>query len=237
MPAMLTRVKSLAVLAAVTVVAAGCGGDDTKKDGPPAKSKIPHSMRIVESGAEDTTDFVLAGERAKAVKSANALNDAAQGDAAKDLADADVPAAQIDELKTRAAEVKKIVARGKPIKVALAANRAFELVPDFFAAYSDRVPAQVTRLDYLDFEAKLRAIAGDRGRVADAVSGLRIAWKELRKKVRRVRPGGTAAKDHFDGHVRRMRDLVDADASLERIKSEAQHGLDLVDEIEEVYEG
>jgi hypothetical protein len=232
---MLTRIKSSAVLAAVALIAAGCGGGDSK-DEPSAKSKIPHSLRVVESGAEDTTDFVLAGERAKAVKSANALNDAAQGDAAKDLADADVPAAQIDELKVRAAEVKRIVARGKPIKVALAANRAFELVPDFFGAYSDRVPAQVTRLDYLDFEAKLRAIAGDRGRVADAVSGLRIAWKELRKKVRRVRPGGTAAKDHFDGHVRRMRDLVEADASLEQIAREAQHGLDLVDEIEEVYE-
>jgi hypothetical protein len=234
---MLTRAKGLAVLAGVTLVAAGCGGDDSSKDKPAAKSKIPHSLRVVESGAEDTTDFILAGERAKAIKSAGALNDAAQGDAAKDLADADVPAAQIDELKARAAELKTIVARGKPIKVALAANRAFELVPDFFAVYSDRVPAQVTRLDYLDFEAKLRALAGDRGRTADAVSGLRIAWKELRKKVRRVRPGGVAAKDHFDGHVRRMRELVEADASLEQIAREAQHGLDLVDEIEAVYTG
>lgn len=233
---MLTRARSLAVLAAVAVVATGCGGDD-KKDKTPAKRPIPQSLRIVESGAEDTTDFVLAGERAKAVKSANALNDAAQGDAAKDLADADVPAAQIDELKARAAQLTRIVARDKPIRVALAANRAFELVPDFFTAYTDRVPAQVTRLDYLEFEARLRALAGDRGRTADAVSGLRVAWKELRKKVRRVRPGGTAAKDHFDGHVRRMRQLVEADASLERIAREAQDGLDLVDEIEAVYRG
>lgn len=233
---MLTAIKRSAVLAAVALIAAGCGGGDSK-DGPPAKSKIPASLRTVESGAEDTTDFVLAGERAKAVKSANALDDAAQGQAAKDLADADVPAAQIDELKVRAAELKRIVAHDKPIRVALAANRAFELVPDFFAAYTDRVPAQVSRLDYLEFEAKLRALAGDRGRVADAVSGLRVAWKELRKKVRRVRPGGVAAKDHFDGHVRRMRDLVEADASLERIGREAQAGLDLVDEIEAVYTG
>ena len=232
---MLTRAQSFAVVAAVTFIAAGCGDD--AKDEPPAKSKIPDSVRAVESGAEDTTDFILAGDRAKAVKSANALNDAAQGDAAKDLADADVPAAQIDELKARAAEVKRIVERDKPIRVALAANRAFELVPDLFAAYSDRVPAQVTRLAYLDFEAKLRALAGDRGRVADAVSGLRVAWKEQRKKVRRAAPGGSAARDHFDAHVRTMRDLVDADASLEQIAREAQHGLDLVDEIEAVYTG
>ena len=232
---MLTAIKRSSVLIAVALVAAGCGGAD--KDKPRAKSKIPHSLRIVESGAENTTDFVLAGERAKAVRSANALDGAAQGQAAKDLADAGVPAAQIDELKTRSAALAKIVARGKPIVVALAANRAFELVPDFYTAYSDRVPAQVTRLDYLDFEAKLRALAGDRGRVADAVSGLRVAWKELRKKVRRAGAGGSAAKDHFDAHVRAMRDLVDAVASTARIAREAQHGLDLVDEIENVYTG
>ena len=188
-------------------------GDDRRRTRPPAKRPIPQSLRVVESGAEDTTDFVLAGERAKAVKSANALDDAAQGDAASDLADADVPAAQIEELKVRAAEVKRIAARGKPINVALAANRAFELVPDFFTAYTDPVPAQVTRLDYLEFEAKLRALAGDRGRTADAVSGLRVAWKELRKKVV-ASAGGAAANDALRRPCPRMRDLVEADASL-----------------------
>ncbi len=233
---MLTRLKSLAALATVTVVAAGCGGDD-KKDETPAKRPIPQSLRVVQSGAQDTADLVLAGERAQAVKSANALDDAAQGDAAEELEDADVPAAQIDELKARAAELKRIVARDKPIRVALAANRAFELVPDFYAVYSDRVPAQVTRLDYLDREVKLRALAGDRGRVADAVSGLEVAWKEQRKKVRRAAPAGSAARDHFDAHVRDLRELVDADASLERVAREAQRGLGFVDEIEAVYTG
>lgn len=235
---MSTRMPIFALIAAVALIAlAGCGGDDSAKDGPPAKRPIPQSLRAVESAAEDTTDFILAGERAQAVKSADALNRAAQGQAAEDLADADVPPAQIDELKVRSAEVTRIVARGKPIDVALAANRAFELVPDFFAVYSDRVPAGVTRLDYLEFETKLQALAGDRGRAADTVGGLEVAWKVLRRKVRRAAPGGSAAKDHFDAHVRTMRELVDADASTERIAREAQHGLDLVDEIEAVFTG
>ncbi len=232
---MLIRARSFVALVAVTFIAAGCGDDDSE-DERPAKSKVPESLRAVESGAEDTTDFILAGERAKAVKSANALNDAAQGGAATDLAAADVPMAQIDELKARAAAVTRIAARGKPIDVALAANRAFELVPDFYAAYSDRVPAQVTRLDYLDLEAKLQALAGDRGRVADAVSGLEVTWKELRKKVVR-RAGGDAPAEAFDTHVRAMRDLVKADASTGRIGRQAQHARDLVDEIEAVYAG
>ena len=130
-----------------------------------------------------------------------------------------MPAAQIDELKARAAEVTGIAARGKPIDVALAANRAFELVPDLCAVYADRVPAQVIRLGYLESEARLQALAGDRGRAADAVGGLGVVWKELRKKVRRAAPAATRPRMHFDAHVRAMRNLVDADASAGRSRA------------------
>ena len=227
--------RALGLLAATALLGTvGCGGD-AADDARPAKPPIPPSLRVVESGAEDTTDSVLAGERARAVKSADALNRAAQGAAAKDLADAGVPAAQIDGLKERAAEVARIAADGKPIDVALAANRVFELVPDLFAVYSDRVPALVTRLDYLDFEAKLQALAGDRGRVDDAVGGLELVWTELRKKV--LRAGGKAPAGRFDAHVGTMRRLVKAKADLRAIAREAQGGLDLVDELEAVYAG
>jgi DNA-binding transcriptional LysR family regulator len=48
-------------------------------------------------------------------------------------------------------------------------NRAFGLVPGFFALYESRVPADVIQLDYLDFEAKLRAKAGDGAALRSAV--------------------------------------------------------------------
>jgi hypothetical protein len=189
----------------------------------------------VESGAEDTTDFVLAGERAKAVASADALHRAAQGPAAAELRKAHVPRAQVDELRARAAAVRKIVARGKPIDVALAANRAFALVPGFFAVYRDPVPADVTRLDYFDFQAKLEALAGDRGAVREAVRGLAAVWQRLREPV--AAAGGRAAAAAFDGHVRALGSLVRSGARTRAIAAEAQHGLDLVDKLEAVYAG
>jgi hypothetical protein len=233
-------VKRLAALAAVMLVAGGCGGGSSSSSStgaaPAAKRAIPHSLRAVASGAQDTAKLVLAGDRARAVTAANALNRAAQGDAAKDLADAGVPATQIDDLKERAAAVAGIAARGKPIDVALAANRAFELVPDLFAFYADRVPSLVTSLDYLESEARLQALAGDRARVADAVNGLTVVWTELRKKVVR-RAGGETPAAAFDAHARALRRLVRSDAATRTLAGEAQHGVELVAEIRAVYAG
>ena len=229
-----TMLRLLALMMSVALAAAGCGsGDDAES----SKSTIPQSLRVVESGAEDTTDFVLAGERAKAIRSATALDRAARGQAAVDLAGAGVARKQIDELKARAAALKKIVAHGKAIDVALAANRAFELVPGLFAVYRDPVPSDVTRLDYLDFEAKLEALAGQRGKVRSVVRELGDVWSPLRVRVRAA--GGAAPADRFDAHVRAMGTLVrsGAAAGAREIAREAQHGLDLVDELEAVYAG
>jgi hypothetical protein len=111
----------------------------------------------------------------------------------------------------------------------LASNPAFEMVPGFFARYRTKVPATVQMLDYLDFEAKLRATAGDDARRRGAVSGLDHTWTELRDEV--VARGGTSAARSFDAHVRRLRALHAGPAAVR----EAQHGLDLVDRIEDVY--
>lgn len=218
-------------MAAASASAAGCGKDEPPA---PAQSTIPDSLRVVESGAEDTTDLILAGRRAQAIRTAKALDAAAQGPAAADLAKAGVAPARIDALKQRAAAVTRIVQRGRPIDVALAANHAFELVPAFFAVYKDRIPAAVTRMDYYDFEAKLQALAGHRERAAGAVSGLDEVWDALREQV--VAAGGKAAAARFDAHVAQMRSLVKARAGDRALAAEAQHGLDLVDEVEEVYE-
>jgi len=236
----ITALIAAGVLATATaggLAVAGCGGDNppaTTTDAAAASGAIPDSLRTVESGAEDTTDFVLAGERAQAVDAANALNEAAQGQAAKDLATAGISAARIDELKARAAEVARIAPGGKPIDVALAANRAFELVPGFFAVYSDPVPAEVIELDYLDFEAKLQGIAGDSTEAASAIAQLDRTWSALRGEV--VAAGGDSAAAQFDAHVAEMLRLTSAGTD-QQIADEAQHGLDLVDEIEVVYAG
>ncbi|HEV8153118.1 MAG TPA: hypothetical protein VGP78_09305 [Solirubrobacteraceae bacterium] len=239
MPA-LARIVFLLCLAAL----AGCGADDEKDAAtmrtstttaaaPQPRGPVPPALRTVESAAEDTIDHALAGDRAKAVRTANALVAAADGPAKRALTAAGVGRGPIQDLHARSAEVARLAPKGELLAVALAANHAFELVPGFFARYQTRVPARVQTLDYLDFEAKLRARAHDDAQLRAAAEALRQEWGGLRPGV--VRAGGARPAAAFDAHVRRLTRLAGGSAGAEAAR-EAQHGLDLVDELEAVYE-
>jgi hypothetical protein len=236
----LVAIGALVLLTVGGTALAGCGGGESEESETPeasetsSESTIPESLRAVESGAEDTIDYVLSGDRAQAIEAAKALDHAAHGEAADDLATAGIPAARIEQLRTRAANVAEIAADGEPVAVALAANRVLGLVPGFFAAYSDPVPADVLRLDYLDFEVKLEALAGNRQKTAAAAGSLKRTWNGLQSQV--VAAGGESEAKSFTAHVDSMESLLRT-GSAQEIADEAQHGLDLVDELEGVYTG
>jgi hypothetical protein len=192
---------------------------------------IPRALRTAESAAEDTIDLALAGKRAKVVAKANALKAVADGPAGPALHAAGVSDGQIAEFRARADEVAKLGPRADLLRVALASNRAFGLMPGFFALYDSPVPAAVTTLDHLDFEAKLQAKAGAPAALRSAVTGLDRTWLKLRPDV--IRSGGARVAARFDAHVKRMEHL--AAAGNRAADKEAQHGLDLVDELEAVY--
>ena len=227
------------------VVLAGCGGDEgddgaartstaAAPSAPQPRGPVPPALRTVESAAEDTIDHALAGDRAKAVRTAQALLAAADGPARHALTDAGVAQARIQDLHDRSAEVTRLAPKGELLAVALAANHAFELVPGFFAHYQSPVPAGVLTLDHLDFEAKLRARAHDIAQLRGASAQLGRTWEGLRPGV--LRAGGARPAAAFDAHVKRLTRLASGSADAEAAR-EAQHGLDLVDELEAVYSG
>ena len=116
--------------------------------------------------------------------------------------------------------------------MAIASNAAFALAPDLFRPFDSPVPVDLMGLDYLDFEAKLRATAGDAVATARVVAELQRAWTALRPQV--VAAGATGASESFDAHVAAMKRLLErGDAAA--LAAEAQHGLDLVDELEQVF--
>jgi hypothetical protein len=240
------RLLAASVLAAGMIT--GCGGDEGERaTAPPARvtpttgvsartsGQIPATLRDVESAAEDTIDFALAGQRREAIRTAAALTAAAHGPAAVALRDAGVPAADIAEFAARSDRVARLAPKGDLLRLALASNHAFAMVPTFFARFESPVPADVLRLDNLDFEAKLRAEAGDDAALRAAVTGLDRTWRGLRAGV--VRAGGERAAREFDAHVTRMRQLAAGPRPGTAAAQEAQHGLDLVDEVEGVYGG
>ena len=237
----------------LAALAAGCGGS-TDSAGTTAATKtattstvaapatttaaaashrpIPRALRSAESDAEDTIDLALAGKRARVVAKAEALRAVADGPAASALRSAGVNAADIAEFRARSREVARLAPRADLVDVAIASNHAFALMPGFFAHYDSPIPPAVTSLDHLDFEAKLQARAGHTAAIEPAVVELKRTWSALRPDV--VEAGGRRVAARFDAHVARMERL--AARGGQAAAREAQRGLDLVDEIEGVYE-
>jgi hypothetical protein len=214
---------------------AACGGDSQQEPAKTAsKEAVPASLRTAESASEDIIDLALQHDRAGVVARAKVLKAVADGPAATALRRSGAPAAEIVEFQRRAAVVARVAADAPLLDVALASNATFELVPAFFGRYDDPVPATVLKLDYLDFAAKLRSLQGDRRALEAAVRSLERTWGHLRPHV--VGAGGHKVAPQFDAHVDAMRALA-ANRRPAKTQEEAQHGLDLVDEVESVYSG
>jgi hypothetical protein len=81
-------------------------------------------------------------------------------------------------------------------------------------------------------DERLQAKAGAAAALRSAVTRLDRAWLKLRPDV--VRSGGARVAAKFDAHVKRMQRL--AAAGNRSAGKEAQHGLDLVDDLEAVYD-
>lgn len=217
---------------ASTATKTSATGGRTAAPGTARHGPIPRALRTAESAAEDTIDLALAGKRAKVVAKANALKAVAHGPAERALRAAGVRDREIAEFRARADEVAKLAPKADLLQVALASNRAFGLIPEFFALYDSPVPAAVTALDHLDFDAKLQAKAGAPAALRSAVTRLDRTWLKLRPDV--VKSGGARVAAKFDAHVKRMERL--AAGGHRAAGKEAQHGLDLVDELEAVYD-
>jgi hypothetical protein len=215
----------------------GCGdsngngsGSDTSTQA--KKQAVPASLGTVESGAEDTIDFARGRDRPAVVRTSRELRAAAKGAAAADLRAADVPQDRIAELQDRARLVAALAPRADLLRVSLAANQVSALMPEFYARYADPVPPEVLKLDYLDREAQLRSLAGDRRTVRVAVSDLSSTWAKLRAQV--IDAGGEKVAASFTRHVRAMQRLVRS-SDRAALQKEAVAGLELVDQLEDAF--
>jgi hypothetical protein len=217
---------------ASAVLAAGCSRSGEGNEG---RSSVPKSLSRAESAAEDSIDLILAGKRDQAVKSASKLDELAQRDLPDDL-EGTASKEELGELQARAAELAKIAPTGEPIAVALAANHAFEVVAGLFGKFPSDVPGSVLVLDYLEFEAKLRSLAHDIEPLRAVVTRVAATWAELAKTFPAGDKAG-AVRGRFDAHVTALTSMAAAGTDFDGMANEAQHGLDLVDEIEEVYAG
>jgi hypothetical protein len=241
----LTVNGSLVTAALITgllaAVGAGCGGSDEEKSAPPqttkrtpshAKRPVPSILTQVESGAEDTVDFARSGKRSKVIATAQRLHQLAEGRAAATLRRAGVLENRIGALQDRARRVVQLAQTGDALRISIAANQVSGLMPEFYARYSDRVPPDVLKLDYLDREVQLRSEAGEASAVRAAVDELSATWAKLRQKL--LDAGGAKVARDYGRHVSAVNRLATSSQG-HALQKEASNGLALVDLIENAF--
>jgi len=223
------RRSAVLVVLALAISGAGCGS------GEGSGGSIPRSLSRAESAAEDTIGLVLGGKRDEAVRSATTLDNLAHSDLEKDLGGT-ATKEELGEFQARAAELARMAPEGEPIEVALAANRAFELIARFYGRFETEVPGSVMQLDHLDFEAKLRALARELEPVRSTVEQLSKTWAEVSQRLP-LGEKAAATRQQFEAHVTAMAALVAGGTDFEGMAAEAERGLELVDKLEGVFAG
>jgi hypothetical protein len=227
----MTSCRLTRVLAASIVAGAALGLGAAAGYAVGAKGPVPQALTEAESSAEDLVDAALGGDRGSVVSTAASLKATANGSAAAALARAHVPAAKVTQLKQRANRVARLSHNARLITVALASNAVSQLMPGLYAYFRDPVPPTIGALDYLDREAQLRSLAHEPKQVARAVKQLAPTWARVRAKV--IAAGGAKQAAAFQKHVAAMQRLNPA--AGKKVQAEAVNGLNLVDELENVF--
>lgn len=234
------RLLTIGALALVSLcLLAACGGSEGEgEEGEEAEAaevagSVPTSLGATEADAEGIVDVALSDDRAGLRQQAARLKADAEQAASGALADAKVPADELDELRGRASNVDELAkSDGEALKVALAANAVSGLMPALYAHFDVKVPTAVLELDYLEREAQLRSLAREDAAAAAAVERLGRTWKQLRPQVDGA--GGKDEATRFAEHLAAMERLRrERDAS--GLEEEAKKGLELVDELERVF--
>jgi hypothetical protein len=232
------RTLTIGVVAlALLFLLAACGGGSSEaeeEEGEEAAEvvSVPASLGATEADAEGIVDVALSDDRAGLREQAAHLKADAEQAAMGPLAEANVPADKLRELRGRAANVDELARGGKALEVALAANAVSGLMPALYGYFDVAVPTAVLELDYLEREAQLRSMAHEDAAAAAAVGQLRRTWQRLRPQV--VGSGGQDEAASFAEHLAAMERLRrEGDAG--GLQDEAKNGLELVDELERVF--
>jgi hypothetical protein len=221
----------LGALLVIALVAATTPPRASTAAGTGALPQVPAGLTALESNAEDLVDDALGHDRARVIATANALSASAGPTTGKTLLAAGVPAKQVALVRARVARVARDAHARAYVVVALDANAVSSAVTELYVHFADRVPIAVRRLDTIDRDAQLRSLAGQRAAVPLAVAQLAQTWAPLRQHV--IDHGGQSVAAAYARHVAAMKRLAPASGSA--FRNEAVNGLNIVDELEGVF--
>lgn len=186
----------------------------------------PKALDTLESHAEDAIDHAANREWSRVHQDVRATVSAWRA-LRPDLVRAKLPASTLQAMDQRVAAFQRLdrASAMSPLKLQEQANAVTALVPDLQARYQTKVPAVVSRMDYLGRQVQLDNQAKDPQQARAHAKDLRAAWQGLRTRAEQVAPGAIRAIDRDVASITRQ--PTSQAASLA-----AKNLLDRVDDLE-----
>ena len=206
-----------------------CGGSEGAE---PADGNVPAALLGIESAAEDVYDKALSGDLAAVAADAATLDGDWQAFRPQAQA-AGATDAVLGATDQAVAGLTAAAAGSDGLAMARAANAVSAAMPDLFSLFQPAVPPALLTLDCLGRELALDGKETDFTAAAGHLASLSAAWEGARAQV--LAAGGATQASQYDASL----SALDADASASdagKLVSDANAGLDLVDEMEKLFQ-
>ncbi len=194
-----------------------------QRNGAIKNPQMPSSLTNVGQYAENIYDMAKVNNWTKAQFNLTRLHDAAK------RLQIDIKGSEVAQLDRTIAVLDKAVAMKDRQAAIVNANKVTLIAANISVPFEQKMPVQVTLLDYYGRELEILSAAGNTSELKTTAGEMRKTWDVLRPSIEAY--GGSAQAQKFDSLVSR----------LEAAKSPSEYGrlatpvLDAVDTLENVF--
>jgi hypothetical protein len=187
-----------------------------------AKGSVPKPLANTGEYSENVYDAAKTGDWKTADQKVGALRDSASQLTAGS-------SQERSALRSDITSLEEAVSQRDARASQLQSNQVTLTVAEMSAGYSNPVPVDVTKLDYLGRDLEIWAASGDQQKLDQTSAQIQSTWQSVRPQV--VANGGTAEAQNFDATVQQVQQAQSPD----QYGSLAKPVLDQVDYLEKVF--
>ena len=224
---MKSRIQLSVFLLIVSILIHACGAEQPEVQ----PGAVPDTLQTIEAAAEDIIDFAPSGDWDKISADVTDIENAWKSyrpQAGKDGASPAIQAAMTSALS----ELQAAVPAKDPAAIMQASNNTSAAVVELFALYNPKVPADIGRLDVLERQVILDVAAKDYTAAEATLARTKSVWEAVKPSVSKHNGKSVAAE--FEASLPTQESaLNDKDGAA--LTSEAQNGLEIVDQMEQLY--
>jgi len=192
---------------------------------------IPNTLQTIEAAAEDVIDFAPSGNWDKISADVTDIENAwnsYQPQASKDGASQEMQ----DAMSSALSELQTALSAKNSEATMQASNNVSAAIVELFALYHPKVPVDIGRLDVLERQVILDVAAKDYTAATTSLAKTKSVWEKVKPSV--LENDGKNVAADFEASLTTQESALN-DKDEVTLKSEANNGLEIVDQMEQLY--